>query len=133
MRLPDDLLPAAVYAFVVFDCLSDVPELLAQAIERRWRLDESQFDSLRIRSYPTLITNLIASHACYERFGDRLRLVEGFYCCDGAWRMDLDPGWSSNGFVMPQRNEHGWFSRLRAFRGPSDEWGFPVRVRKAAA
>lgn len=127
-----DLLPAAVNAYLIHFCLSDIAESIANAITRKWSLTDDEFDSLAIKAYPSEITNLIASHACFEMFGERIAHVPGFYFSN-VWRLDLNPRWSNNGYLMPQRDSRGFIVRLRAFRNPHDEHGFAVKVRKAAA
>ena len=125
----------AVYGFLVHYCLSDLSAHLAESIMKRWGIDEDALDRLVLRAYPTQIQNLIASKACADEFGD-LSTVRGFYLCNDVWWLDLDPRWSGNGFLMPVRDgRRRWFSGLFAFRGPSDDRPFSVRVRgeRAAA
>ena len=128
---PPSFVLAAIIAYLVYFCLPSVSESLAQAIMRKWDLSEQEFDTLAIRAYPSLSTNLIAAHACFERFGD-LSSIPGFYFCN-VWRLDLDEKFSRTGYLMPVRNARGWFESLRAFRNPQDERGFLVKVRKVAA
>ena len=147
--------PALIY-FLVENCLSVTVDL-ARNLEKHYGLSVQDVDRLSIRSIPSDIENLIASHACLEWFGpDGLIASNLFYkldrtggeclclewrddcvCSLPCWRLDINPAYQRRGFLFPVRDKRrGHFTDLLCFRHARDERPFSVELRaerKAAA
>ena len=141
----------AVYARLIFAGLA-LSKDTARDIEKCWQVTAKEIDVLYIRSCPSEILNLIATHSCLEHFGsDVLGRIPGVYaysrnpalcsclewrsdciCKLWAWRLDLDPQLCRRGFILPVTNACGWFTELWVYRHARDLSPFLLQTRRKA-
>jgi hypothetical protein len=139
----------AIYSHLIHFCL-DLRADTAGDIERGWSITPDEAHRLGLRSAPTWIGNLIASQACFEKFGaEILARVPGFFsftrensvclcfewnhecvCHLETWRLDLDSHLARRGVVVPLK-ERGMIVGLKIFRSIKDSRPFSLVTRGA--
>lgn len=149
------LLPqAALHAYLFHGGCFTLYEHSARDVEKLWGISADEACALGVRSVPSLISNLLSSQSCVEKFGaDVVAKTPGFYwfnrtgsicvcnewtdlcVCDlPAWRLDIDFCWSRRGLLLPViHNQSGWIVGIKVFRHPMDQRPFTLRVREARA
>jgi hypothetical protein len=114
--------------------LPSLPLSQAKLISGFWKCDLNLIERLHVCRAPSAVENLVLSMEAFNRYGDALEQVPGFFK-DGYrqdfWRLDLDEKLADCGFIVPITDRtFGFYTSLQVFRHARDLNPFVLTTRE---